>query len=139
MAQPRSWINKGIRKTLVWWLRFLAFPATALVRTVPIEPPPAAPPALLYSDASSSYGLGGVLYLPATCEAYFFRVRLPLTPREFQEHIDVLETEAAAVGEATFTPIFRARAIVSGAIFVDNNVALPVSYTHLTLPTKRLV
>ena len=53
-----------------------------------------------YSDASTDFGLGGVLLLPATPEAFWFRTRVPPG-----DAVDRLEVEAAAVVDALFGPL----------------------------------
>ena len=76
------------------------------------------PPAVTYTDASTDYGLGGVLLLPVEKEAFFFR-----TPAAGQP-IDFLEVEAAVVADALFGPMQHQRRYHEEISFVDNNVSL---------------
>lgn len=66
------------------------------------------------------HGLGGVLLLPGSRLAVFFRTQVPLG-----NPIDSLEAEAAAMADATFAPIKAAHDIAIEVTFVDNNVSLP--------------
>ena len=60
-----------------WWLTLLGQPEHLLSRVVPSDPPAPQPMAVSYTDACL-YGLGGVLLLPGSRLAVFFRVRVPL-------------------------------------------------------------
>ena len=61
-------------------------------------------PAVTYWDASTDFGLGGVLLLPASQEAFWFRTRVaPGDP------IDWLEVEPFAVVDTLFSPLLADR------------------------------
>ena len=108
-----------MEQALWWWFDILDRPdhdLTPVVLGTPLDP---TPPGLNYTDASSEFGLGGVLYLPAARSAYFFRVGLP--PGEPFAH---LEVEAAAVGDAIFGPLLLWKGVDQEVAFVDSNVGL---------------
>ena len=73
---------------------------------------------MTYSNASTSYGLGGVSLLPASREALWFRTRVLRG-----EPIDRLEGEAAAVANSLFGPCLAARGYADEISFIDNNVS----------------
>ena len=75
-------------------------------------------PAVTYSDAGTDFGLGGVLLLPASHEAFWFRTRVPPG-----DPIDRLEVEAAAVVDGLFGPLLTDRGYTEEVSFVDNNVS----------------
>ena len=71
------WLNRQLEQALWWCFDILGRPGhdlTQVVLTTLLDP---TPPGLNYTDASSQFGLGGVLYLPATRSAYFFRAGFP--------------------------------------------------------------
>ena len=71
-------LNRRLRRAVHWWRAWLASPPSCLTRHVPAAPRrDELPPALLYTDASTDYGLGAVLLLPLSWEALFLRVRAP--------------------------------------------------------------
>ena len=112
-------LNGRLRSALKWWRRWLLCPDGPLTRSVSASPPGGLmPPALTYTDASTDYGLGGVLLLPMEKEAFFFR-----TPAGGHE-IDFLECEAAVVADALFVPMLQQRGYHEEISFVDNNVSL---------------
>ena len=61
---PRWAINARMRRALSWWLAWLRSPEEYLVRFVPSAPRSPRCPAVSYSDASTDFGLGGILLLP---------------------------------------------------------------------------
>ena len=71
------------------------------------------------------YGLvlARVLVLPADDVVYFFRI--PILSWVVDDHIDRLEVEAAAVGDAVFGPMIPRPGIRDEPSFIDSNVALP--------------
>ena len=75
---------------------------------------------LIYSDASMEWGFGAVAYFPARWLAVFFRI-----PVSDGTSIEVLEVEAAALGELVFAPIMEWFESVHCLGFIDNNVSLP--------------
>ena len=96
---PKSrWrLNRRLRRALRWWRTWLASPPPCLTRHVPAAPRrDDLPPALLYTDASTDFGLGAVLLLPLSWEALFLRVRAP------GARIDVLEVEAVLAADFAF-------------------------------------
>jgi hypothetical protein len=113
-------LNGALRRALEWWVRLLSLPQHDLTRVIPASPPTPTPPALSYTDASTEWGLGGVLYLPHRRTAYFFR-----TPLVCHDLIDSLEVEAAAIGDALFGPLLVEFGVADEISFVDNNVSLP--------------
>ena len=120
-ANSQSWprLNGRLRGALQWWKRWLASPPDVLTRRVLAAPRvQELPPCITYSDASTDFGVGGVLLCPATREAWFFR-----DPRG-EEPIDRLEVEAALVTEATFAGIASGRGYDEEITFVDNNASL---------------
>ena len=67
-------LNGRLRSALKWWRRWLLCPDGPLTRLVSASPSGGLmPPALTYTDASTDYGLGGVLLLLVEKEAFFFR------------------------------------------------------------------
>ena len=103
-----------------WWRSWLLAPPEQLTRHISAWPrQDALPPCLVYSDASSVFGLGGVLLLPASREAFFFRVRV-----RQQERIEFLETEAAYAAKVAFSVLADPRGYTEQVAFVDSNVAL---------------
>ena len=111
---------------LSWWKSWLLAPRGDLSRFVPSAPRQVASPAVSYSDASTDFGLGGVLLLPATWEMFWFRTRVPPggDDGDEEEPIDRLEVEAAAVVDALFGPLLVERGYVDEVSFVDNNASL---------------
>ena len=113
------WLNRQLEQALWWCFDILGRPGhdlTQVVLTTLLDP---TPPGLNYTDASSQFGLGRVLYLPATRSAYFFRVALsPGGP------IAHLEVEAAAVGDAVFGPLLLREGVDREVAFVGSNVGL---------------
>ena len=75
-------------------------------------------PALAYTDASTDYGLGGVLLFPEKNNACFFRT--PATGRP----IDYLEFEAAVVADAVFGPMVQRLGYHEEISCVDKNMSL---------------
>ena len=102
-----------------WWLTLLGQPEHLRTQVVPSNPPAPQPMAVSYTDACL-YGPGGVLMLPGSRLAVFFRIWVPLG-----DLIDSLKVETAAVADATFAPIKAAHAITDEVTFVDNTVSLP--------------
>ena len=98
--------------------QWLSAPRADLTWFIPAAPRRHGAPAVTYSDASTSFGLGAVLLLPASREAFWFRTR---TQRG--EPIDRLEVEAAAVADALFGPFLAACGYVDEISFIDNNVS----------------
>ena len=96
----------------------MSAPRGDLSRFVPAAPRVVGRLAVTYSDASTDFGLGGVLLLPATREAFWFRTRVPRG-----DPIDRLEVEAAAVVDALFGPLLAARGYTEEISFMDNNVS----------------
>ena len=73
---------------------------------------------MTYTDASTDFGLGGVLLLPQERCAYFFRTLARGRP------IDYLEVEAVVVADAVFGPRLQWLGYPEEISFVDNNVSL---------------
>jgi hypothetical protein len=117
-AQP--FLNGALRRALEWWQTLFRLPEHTLTRTVPTAPRLPSPPAVSYTDASTAYGLGGVLYVLRDRVAFFWR-----TPVPKGDLIAFLEVEAAAVGDAVFGPLLLGMGIRDEVTFVDNNVSLP--------------
>ena len=76
-------------------------------------------PAVSYSDASTNFGLGGVLFLPEEALSLWFA-----TPYPPGYPIDLMEVDAAAVTEAVFGPIVQDHSYEEELAFLDNNVSL---------------
>ena len=76
------------------------------------------PPALLYTDAITDYGLGAVLLLPLSWEAVFLQVRAP------GARIDFVEVEAVLAADFAFGDLWGARGYTELLAFVDNNCSL---------------
>ena len=91
-----------------------------LTRSIPVSHPPLPFHAVSYSDASSDFGLGGVLCAPHLRRVYFFRVRVPEA-----EPIDRLEVEAAAVADGVFGPLVATWNVPAEVSFIDSNAGLP--------------
>ena len=70
--EARPGLNRDLRGALKWWQRWLSAPRGDLSRFVPSAPRQVAVPAVSYSDASTDFGLGGVLLLPTTQEGFWF-------------------------------------------------------------------
>ena len=71
---PSAWmqVNNRLRRALQWWRSYLASPVDALSHRVSAQPrSDTRPPAVMYTDASTDFGLGAVLLLPLTHEAFF--------------------------------------------------------------------
>ena len=67
-TNDQAWnrLNHRLRRALQWWRSWLLAPPEQLTRHISAWPrQDALPPCLVYSDASSVFGLGGVLLLPA--------------------------------------------------------------------------
>ena len=111
---------------LTWRKDRLSAPCWDLFRFVPAAPRQVANLAISYSDASTDFGLGGVLLLPATREMFWLRTRVPPggDDDDDDEPIDRLEVEAAAVVDALFGPLLAERGYVDESSFVDNNASL---------------
>ena len=120
--EARPALNRDLRGALQWWQRWLSAPRGDLSRFVPSAPRRVAVPAVSYSDASTDFGLGGVLLLPTTREGFWFRTRVPAAGGA--EPIDRLEVEAAAVVDALFGPLLAERGYIDEVSFVDNNASL---------------
>ena len=123
LARAWSWkarpeLNRDLAFALCWWRQWLSAPRADLSRFIPAAPRPLTRPALSYSDASTSFGLGGVVLLPASLEALWFRTRVPPG-----DPIDRLEVEAAAVANQVFGPLLTQRGYVDEIAFIDNNVS----------------
>ena len=116
--EARPELNGGLVEALSWWRDWLSLPRGDLSRFVPASPRVLGSPALTYSDASTDFGLGGVLLLPASREAFWFRTRVPPG-----DPIDRLEVEAAAVVDALFGPLLAGQGYTEEISFVDNNVS----------------
>ena len=79
-------LNGRLRSALEWWRRWLSCPDGPLTRSVLASPHRGSlPPALTYTDASTDYGLGGVLLLPEEKNAFFFRSPADGRPIDFLE------------------------------------------------------
>ena len=79
-------LNGRLRSALEWWHRWLSCPDGPLTRSVLASPRRGLlPPALTYTDASTDYGLGGVLLLPEEKNAFFFRSPADGRPIDFLE------------------------------------------------------
>ena len=63
-ARPK--LNGGLVEALTWWKEWLSSPHGDLSRFAPAAPRVLGSPALTYCDASTDFGLGGVLLLPAS-------------------------------------------------------------------------
>ena len=61
--EARPGLNRDLRGALSWWQRWLSAPRGDLSRFVPPALRQVAVPAVSYSDASTDFGLGGVLPL----------------------------------------------------------------------------
>ena len=72
-----------------------------------------------YSNASTNFGLGGVLFLPEEALALWFA-----TPCPPGDPIALLEVKTAAVADAVFGLIIRDHGYEEELAFVDNNVGL---------------
>ena len=75
---PEAWpqLKRALRRALQWWCRWLQAPARDLTRLVPATPRRPSLPAISYTNASTDFGLGVVLFLPVEGIALFFRTRL---------------------------------------------------------------
>ena len=116
--EARPQLNRDLAAALRWWVAWLSAPQAGLARFIAAAPRQGVAPVVTYSDASTSFGLGAVLLLPASREAFWFRTR---TQRG--EPIERLEVEAAVVADALFGPFLAARGYVDEISFVDNNVS----------------
>jgi hypothetical protein len=97
----------------------LTSPPSCLTRHVPAAPRREdLPPAVLYTDASTDFGLGAVLLLPLSWEALFLRV-----PARGAQ-IDFLEVEAVLAADSAFGDLWGARGYAELLAFVDNNCSL---------------
>ena len=117
--EGRPKFNKDLMIALKWWKSRLSAPCGDLSWFVPAAPRRVGSPALSYSDASTDFGLRGVLLLPATQEGFWFRTRVPQG-----DPTDHLEVEAAVVVDALVGPLLAERGYVDEIFFVDNNVSL---------------
>ena len=75
-------------------------------------------PAVTYSNTSTDFGPGAVLFLPDRQEAFFLPTKVPPG-----DPIDRVEIEVAAVADAMFGPLLLAGGCVDDISFVDNNVS----------------
>ena len=117
--EARPELNKDLVISLRWWKCWLSAPRRDLSRFVPATARQVGSPVISYSDASTDFGLGGVLWLSATQEVFWFRTWVPQG-----DPIDRLEVEAAAVVDALFTPLLAERGYTEEISFIDNNVSL---------------
>ena len=117
-ARPQP--NGGPVEALTWWKEWLCAPHGDLSRFVPAAPQVVGRPPVTYSGASTGFGLGGVLLLPATREAFWLCTCVPPG-----DPIDRLEVEAAAVVDALFGPLLDERGYTEEISFVDKNVSCP--------------
>ena len=108
-----------MRRSLGWWSAWLRSPEEYLVRFVPSAPRSPRRPAVSFSDTSTDFGLGGVLFLPEEALALWFA-----TPCPPGVPIHLLEVKAAAVADAVFGPIVRDHGYDDELACVDNNVGL---------------
>ena len=112
-------MNGRLRSALMWRHRWLSCPAGPLTRSVPAAPRRGPLPlALTYTDASTDYGLRGVLLLPQDRRAFFFWTLARGQP------INFLQVEAAVVADAVFGPKLQQLGYHEEMSFVDNNVSL---------------
>ena len=116
---PRWVLKARLRRTLGWRAKWLRSPEEYLVRSIPSAPRSPKRPAVSYSDASTEFGLGAVLFLPDEMVALWFR--MPCPPGD---PINLLEVEAAAVPNVVFGPVIRGAGYSEDLAFVDNNVSL---------------
>ena len=100
--EARPELNKDLAIAVTWWKRWLSALRGDLSRFVPATRRRVGSPAISYSDTSTDFGLGGVLVLSTTREAFWFRTRVPPG-----DPIDRLEVEAAAIVDALFGPLWR--------------------------------
>ena len=118
--EARPELNQDLVTALSRWKRWLSAPCADRSRFVPAAPWRLASPALTYSDASTSFGLGVVLLLPASREAVWFCTRVPRG-----DPSDPLDVEAATVTDRVFGPLLAERGYVDEISFIDNNVSGP--------------
>ena len=116
--EARLELNAGLVEALTWWKGWLSSPRGDRSRFVRAAPWVLGSPALTYSDASTDFGLGGVLLLPASREVFWFRTRIPPG-----DPINRLELEAATVVDALFGPLLAGRGYAEEVSFVDNKVS----------------
>ena len=112
-------INGHMRRALGWCSVWLGSPEEYLVGFVPSAPRSPRRPAISYSDASTDFGLGGVLFLPEEALALWFA-----TPCSPGDPIDLLEAKAVAVADAVISPIVHCLGYDEELAFVDSNVGL---------------